>query len=104
MTPSQAIAALDRQLARHGQTVILRTSAGVVTSTVRAMMRGYQPDELVGGIVQGDSKVILSPTGLNVLPVLNSKVVHDGRVRNVQAVESVKLDDVLVRVNVQVRG
>lgn len=108
MTPGQAIAMLDRQLADHGEDIALRhMSGGTAASieTVRAFVRGYKPDEVVGAIQQGDGKITLSPTGLSLPPKFNDKTVIGGtKVRNIQAVEEIKLAGVVVRYNVQVRG
>ena len=68
MTPAQAIAALDRQLAAHGTPVTLRRYVPATDTPVdlplRAFVRGLSPDQLVGGIKATDSKFVLSPTGL----------------------------------------
>lgn len=108
MTPAQAIASLDRQLALHGEDVALRhmTAGAIVsTETVRAFVRGYKPDEVIGAIQQGDGKIALSPTGLGSAPKQNDKVVIGGvKVRNVQSLEEVRLAGVVVRYNLQVRG
>ena len=108
MTPTEAIAMLDRQLADHGEDVALRhMSAGTAASseTVRAFVRGYKPDEVVGAIQQGDGKVTISPTGLAAAPKFNDKTVIGGsKVRNIQAVEEIRLAGVVVRYNLQVRG
>ena len=108
MTATEAIAMLDRQLAAHGEVVGLRhmtSGAATSTETLLAFVRGYKPDEVVGAIQQGDGKVTLSPTGLSLLPKFNDKiVVGDMKVRNVQAVEEVRLAGVVVRYNIQVRG
>ena len=112
MTPVAMIAILDRNIARHGQAVTLRRmSAGVtVELNCRAFVRDYRPDELIGGVVQGDTSVVISPSQLagtafeNSPPVQNDKVVIGGRVRNIQLADPVVLDDQRVRINLQVRG
>lgn len=108
MTPAEAIAMLDRQLADHGEDIALRhMAAGAIasTETVRAFVRGYKPDEVVGNIQQGDGRITVSPTGLASAPKPNDKTVVGGiKVRNVQAVEEVRLAGVVVRYNLQVRG
>lgn len=112
MTPTAAIAALDRQLAAHGQSVTLRRFTGVgsartfTDATVRAFVRDYRPDELAGGIVQGDTVVTLSPTDVAAggLPKIGDKVVIDGRERTVQAAPPVRIAGMVVRINLQVRG
>jgi len=74
VTPSAAIAQLDRALARNGQDITLqRLTLGPNGQQIafsvgcRAMVTGYQASELIAGsgIVQGDSHVILSPTEIN---------------------------------------
>lgn len=107
MNSTAAIAMLDRNVAQHGQTVVLRRDT--TDFTVLAFVREYQPDEMVGGIAQGDTKVVLSPTQLVGSPfeesvLRNDKVVIRGRVRNIQAIEPVLMSDRLVRLNLQVRG
>ena len=108
MTAAEAIAMLDRQLADHGEDITLRHMAGGAissTETPRAFVRGYKPDEVVGAIQQGDGKVTISPSGLVSAPKFNDKVVIGGtKVRNVQAVEEIRLAGVVVRYNLQVRG
>ncbi|GEP12823.1 hypothetical protein MMMDOFMJ_4407 [Methylobacterium gnaphalii] len=76
---------------------------------MQVFFRGYRPDELAGGIQQGDSTAILSPTSLGASgfprPIkTNDKLTVAGRKRNVQAVEPVSMNDVLVRVNLWLRG
>ncbi|MCC0809190.1 hypothetical protein FPV16_23835 [Methylobacterium sp. W2] len=109
MTPSGAIAMLDRQIAAHGQPVTLKRLSPAFSGDLRVFFRGYKPDELAGGIQQGDSTAVLSPTGLSSisfpgLPKVNDKLTVSGRVRNIQAVEPVEIDGVLVRVNLWLRG
>lgn len=109
MTPAGAIAMLDRQIAAHGQNAKLERLSPAALGDVRVFFRGYRPEELFGGIQQGDSTAILSPTslkasGLPGLPAVNWKLTISGRKRNVQAVEPVEMDGVLVRVNLWLRG
>ncbi len=111
MTPRQAIARLDRQIAKNGQKVALRrgtATAPTATATVKAHVRGYKPDELVGGISQNDSLVILSPTGLENWPGGYPKkddwISIDGRVRSIMAAGPIRMNDVLVRIELQVKG
>lgn len=107
MTPAEAIADLDAELRDSGQTVTLRR--GGANGNARAFVRGYRLEELVGGIVQGDREAVLSPTGLPVPfnsapPKRGDVVVIDGRAVSVESAELVRMDDVLVRLNLQVRG
>ncbi|HVJ31661.1 MAG TPA: hypothetical protein VND94_00985 [Terriglobia bacterium] len=113
MSPETAISMLDGQLRQHGEDVILRRPAGTqqipLEVACRAMVSGYQPAELLGGIVQGDTKVILSPTEMVGRqwpwpPRRNDKCIIGGAVKNIEAVDAVSMNNRLVRINLQVRG
>lgn len=108
MTPERAIAALDRQLAKHAQMIILRkgnTTVGQVT--VKGFVRGVTADDIVGAITQTDKKVTISPTGLEAfgLPGANTIAVIDGAPTNIIGKpEVIKLNDVVVRINMVMKG
>jgi hypothetical protein len=121
MTPAFAIAALDRMLASNGEDVVLqKIVAGAVSAsvTVRAMVRGYRPEELLAGIVQEDRLVICSPSEIDAAgwpgtpdglederePARGDRVSIAGRVHSVQAATGIRLAGVLVRIEMQVRG
>lgn len=119
MTPQAAIAALDRQLHLHGHDAVLRratwsgTTKTTADVTVRIKLRGYAPDELVGGIIQGDSAVVMSPTQINAAgwpsgapepPKAGDTLVSAGRARAVIAAEPIYLGGEVVRIEMQVRG
>lgn len=125
MTPQQALASLDAMLATYGAPAIVRRITWVGSTstahdvTVQAVVRGYEPTELVGGIVQGDSRAILSPTSIIAagwpgvppaagtdgrVPIIGDKLVVAGRVRNIQAVVPFYMAGDLVRIELQVRG
>jgi hypothetical protein len=113
MTPEHAIAALDRQLKAHGQTVMLRRYTGTGNprpktdlADVPAFVRAVKADDLVGDIKQTSSKVILSPTDIMTLWPLKTgdKVVFDGVEREVEAVKPIKLANTLVRCELVVAG
>lgn len=119
MTPTAALVALDRQLRLHGQNATLRRSlwSGTertdIEATVRIALRGYRPDEITGGIMQGDSEVILSPTQLIAegwpsgeaeLPRQGDTIVSAGRPRSIVGVDPRFIGETLVRINLQVRG
>lgn len=111
MTPQQAIAKLDRAIASNGQTVTIRrgtATAPTAQVTVKAHVRGYKSDELVGGISQTDSFVILSPTGFEAWPggwpKKDDWAIIDGRPRTILAAGPIKMNDVLVRIELQVKG
>lgn len=106
---------LDRQIREHGQDIALVRlvpDADDLERPHRAFVRGYRPDEMVGGLQQGDTLVTLSPTGLppefadtdaNRL-ARNDLIRIDGRLRNVEFVEPVRIAGRLVRMNLTVRG
>jgi hypothetical protein len=113
MTPEKAIAMLDAQIEKHGQTVTLTRlvpNQASITLTCKAFVRGYKPDELSNGIIQGDSLAVISPTALigsafeDNLPAPVNKLTTAGRQRNIGSVEPVYMNDVLVRLNIQVKG
>lgn len=107
MTPAQAISSLDSQLAEHGETIGWQITANGVPATAtnhKAFVRGYKPDELIGGINQGDSNVIMSPTGLSGLPKKGDKLTIAGAIKNIQSIEFIRVADVLVRIECQMRG
>lgn len=107
MTPAEAIATLDAQLAEHGQDAQLRrTNTAVGQITVRAFVRGYKAEEVVGIISAGDTKIVISPTGLGAfgIPPANGFVVLDGSPRRIISATPFKLGGELVRVELQVRG
>lgn len=128
MTPAATIAALDRQLAAHGQPVTLRRVVvvnGVATNydlACPAFVRDYKPSEIMGAVVQGDRMVSLSPTNVTVaawlgplpvkvgenpdrrVPMKGDKLVIAGRVTNIEAGNGVYIGGTLVRINLQVRG
>lgn len=108
MTPAHAIAKLQRQLDRHGQNVDLRKIAnGQMQSEAlaqRAFVRGYKPEELVGQIQQGDRNVVLLPDAAAIALKKGDKIVIAGAAANVEVAEIVRMNDIVVRVNVRVRG
>lgn len=118
------IDALDRALKRAGQTVTLTRIAinglPAVAVTCPAAVRGYTPEELTTNITQQDSKVILSPTQINaaIWPGTQVPGTPDIRVpsknrgdtcsingvpRTLQAGVGIYVQDVLVRIELQVR-
>jgi len=127
MTPEAAIAMLNRQLAAHGQDIRLTRNTlgpgGVLipfSVECRAFVRSYKADELVGGIIQGDTLVVLAPTEIEAqgwpgaevtptnqdrrVPRKDDKCVIAGKSRNVEAGTPFYLNGELVRIELQVRG
>ncbi len=61
-----------------------------VDCTVRARLRGYRPDELVGGVQQGDRQVVAYADDVTFIPVLRpgDKVLSPtGRLLNIETVD-----------------
>lgn len=125
--PGTLIAKLDGALAKAGEDVVLRRVYGQaprinnVDLPLRATVLDYRPEELVGGIAQTDSKVILSPTEIKrrcwpggenpstsiadpTLPRRNDKIIVDGRTRNIEFVNPISVFDTLVRIELRISG
>lgn len=104
MTPAQAIGMLDRQLAAHGSDVTFWR--GETEGGMRAFVRGFKPEELVGLLQQGDRTVTVSPTSFGAYgaPEAQDKVTLSGAPATVHSVELVEMAGVVVRANLVVRG
>jgi hypothetical protein len=108
MTPESVADMIER----HGETVTLRRPGTPdVDATPKAKVRGYQPHELVNGIVQGDRQVIIGATTLAAFgwPAPPSKaagdrVLIDGKPTAVQGVETRKIGEDAAMYVIQVRG
>lgn len=115
------IDALDAALAAAAQTVTLTCRSPNVSVVCPASVRGYSPQELTSNITQQDSKVILSPTQINNagwpgtqvpgtadirIPKKNrgDTCTINGVARAVEAGVGIYVKDVLVRIEMQVRG
>lgn len=123
------IAELDKSLAADGEDIWLRRVVGSSAATqqfidvkCRAFVRGFAANELIGGITQQDSKVILSPTQINranwpggqvpgstIDPRIPSKNRGDkakikGSFRNVEAGTGITTEGELVRIEIRVLG
>lgn len=112
-TPAGMISRLDASLARHGETVTVRryTSASGTPRPktdidVKASVRAVRADQLVGGIDQTASNVVLSPTGLAALLPLKKgdKIVIQGRERNIDLPKPIVMQDMTVRIDLLVAG
>ena len=123
--PAEYIADLNAELADGGEDVRLQRltlAAGSVQIpfevVCRAFVRGYEPAELVAGITQQTSKVILSPTEIaqaqwtsgrpgnedRRVPTKGNRIFIAGRARNVEAATGKYVAGVLVRIELQVAG
>jgi|SRR5579885_1059441 len=116
---SPEIAALDEALAAVGEDIVLRRVVGEDPSTTnidvtcRAVVRTFEPEELVGGIAQTMSKVIISPSEISAagwpgvtpnIPQRLDQVVIAGRVKDIEAVDPIYVRGVVVRIELQVLG
>lgn len=123
---TELIAALDTSLEIAGTDVTLRRIVGTLPNTVnvdapmRASVRSMGNRELASGIAQSVSQVVLSPSDVAraqwpgggdpnapldlSLPKRGDRLVIAGRVREVEAVNPVYVDDTLVRIDLDVLG
>lgn len=122
------VADLDAALAVYGADVTLRRQTSPVTDlAVRASYRPYAPEEVTGGIMAGDFKVVISPTGLNdatwkaafansggvtmaspfdvdtSVPKRGDKIIIENRLRTIEYVMPYRINGELVRIEMQVR-
>lgn len=110
-------AAYKRSLTRVGQTISVRRYSGTgparakVDTPAKARVTGYDPEELIGTIVQGDRKVIvlvedLIENGFTLPVTTNDKLVVDGKELAIQAVDgnTRKVAGVLIAYEIQARG
>jgi hypothetical protein len=107
MTPADALASLDAQLAENGENITFRRdNASSDEKTVRAKVRFYKPDEIKGLIQQGDRHIILSPTYLGAygVPLQNSIVLIGGLPNRIVWPEPIKVNSTIVRIELQTRG
>lgn len=103
MTPAEAIADLDAELAEAGQTISLKRGSGAVR-TGTGFVRGYDVEKVVGLITLADRKVICSPTDFGAdLPRAQDDVLIASRPGKVQEVEPIHMADTLVRIEMRVR-
>ncbi|MGE0425410.1 MAG: hypothetical protein AB7O88_24330 [Reyranellaceae bacterium] len=117
MTPDAVRAAYRDMLALVGEPVVIRRYTGAGADRPRfdadapARVVEYAPDELVGGIQQGDRKLILLADDLiarqfPVPPRRGDKAVVRGNELNIEAVDdnSRRVAGVLIAYEIQVRG
>jgi hypothetical protein len=104
---------IEALIARAGRTIVLRRLTGTqgipFDAQVTASIRGYQPQELVGPVQQGDREVTLSPAELRARqwtlpPRRNDKAVIDDAICNVEAVETRHLGEEVAFYVLRVRG
>lgn len=104
MTPQDAIASLDRQMAEHGQAIAFKRAASEQAAV--GFVRGYKAEQLVGMITQQDREVIVSPSSLGSFqPRENDDfiIVGGAKLGKVMAAEPIGIGATLVRWNLRVR-
>lgn len=123
--PESLIFDLDESLGEVGESVTLRRTFGTelmpIDVVCRTVLRGYQPQELVGEITQQDQNFILSPTEINNarwpgyfstqsigvdarIPRKNDVIISTRGNLSVQAAAGIYINNVLVRIEGRVRG
>lgn len=125
----QEVADLDAALAEDGEDIeiwrLIGTQQIPIKVKCRAFVRGYSAEELVGGISQTDSRVVISPTEIiasgwpgpqvaspvqpnanqdHRVPRKGDKAVIAGRTRNIEIAHPIYIDGQLVRINMRVLG
>jgi hypothetical protein len=107
---AESVAQLPVHLYRLLRRIIGTTQQTWFDVTCQASVRGYRPEELIGGMSQTDSRVVLSPTPLfdqqwaGSIPIANDRAIIQGRVRTVQFVNPIYINGELVRIEMNVRG
>ena len=110
MTPERIVALI----AQFGQPVTLQRLTGTTTQVrhdvvCQAIVRGYEPVQLIGGIILGDRQVAISNAEIADAqwpgpPRASDRCVIDGRTTTIQACDTRKLRDDIVLHLIQVRG
>lgn len=128
MSPETAINALDRALVHCGQDVILRRVVGTqpdvtnVDVTVRAMVKTWRlrEEDVAAGVKQAVVLATISPTQIAAsqwpggvmtvtgvdpsVPRRGDHLITGGRLQTIEAVESITVNGVNVRFNMQLLG
>ena len=110
MTPERIVALI----AQFGQPVTLQRLTGTTTQVrhdvvCQAIVRGYEPVQLIGAITQGDRQVAISNAEIADAqwpgpPRANDRCVIDGRTTTILACDTRHLRDDIVLHLIQVRG
>jgi hypothetical protein len=115
VTPDAVRAHYRRTLDQVGENISIRIYSGTTDTytdyTVRARVMGYAPGELVGPIVQGDSRLVVlasdvTAAGIALNTGANCKVVVRGKELQVKAVDdnTRRIDGELVAYELRVGG
>ena len=104
---------IEAEIVAIGRPIVLRRVTGTrqvpIDVTVAAIVSGYQPQQLVGAVAEGDRQVIIG--NATILrrkwpgpPRRNDKAIIDGVTVNVQDCDSLDVAGEIVRYNMHVRG
>lgn len=97
----------------EGQIVTLRRLTGPrqipFDVETKAVVTGFKPAELVGGIIQGDKRIIIGPQDIARWqwpgpPRKGDQIIIRGRVSTIEAVDPVEGRGEVVRYNILARG
>jgi hypothetical protein len=106
------VSTVANAIARVGKAATLRRVTGpqtFVSVGVKVVVRAYQPNELQGGIVQGDRQARISNAEIDARqwpgpPRRGDQLILDGRTYNVQGVDSPNIAEDTAMHIMQVRG
>lgn len=106
------IASVRRLVLRDGQPLTLHriaTGQAPVSVALTGVVRGYQPHELAGNLIQGDRRVIITNHEIAAAewpgpPRKGDQVEIDGATATVQSCSSVVLPGGIARYDLVVRG
>jgi hypothetical protein len=107
---SHFLAARRRQIRAKGRAMVLhRNGATPASVTLLGFPRSYRPDEIQGGVVQGDQQVEilndeLAAAGWTAQPAHPDRLVIDGRSATVQGSRAVYDGALLIGWSLWVRG
>ncbi|MGE0290328.1 MAG: hypothetical protein AB7I42_24910 [Bradyrhizobium sp.] len=117
MTPDESRADYRATMDRVGEVVLIRRYTGSgqnrphFDAEVRARVMGYEPTELVGGVIQGDRKLIVLAEDMIAAQVpldlrKGDKAVIRGKECNIEAADDNKrrVAGALIAYELQVRG
>jgi hypothetical protein len=98
------VASVAARIHREGETVVFTKADGTATATVKAFVRGYQADQLVGDIQQGDRVLHVAPADIPWTPDQPDRVGIGSEIAVVQTTETRTLRGVPCMHLIQVRG
>jgi hypothetical protein len=107
------MAGIARKIQRSGADATLRRispARGIYYDvTVRAFVRDYQPEELSGGILQGDRHAVISDVEITARrwpgpPRKGDQLIMDGRTTTVQGCETRTVGNAVAMHVLQLRG